>query len=144
MARSDDEVAALFQEYADLIPIIGGDAFKACVHEKAARATGGHHAAVDGLDAKGLQKIPGVGKSIAEKVVEYFREGSVSAVEELGAKIPAGARQLTAIPTLGPKKALVLHEELGISSVEERRFAAAGAGYAGGAMRRRRRTRRFP
>ncbi|MGW7642446.1 DNA polymerase/3'-5' exonuclease PolX [Streptomyces bobili] len=119
MARSNDEIAALFQEYADLISITGGDAFKARVYEKAARAIGGHHAAVDKLDAKGLQEIPGVGKSIAEKVVEYFREGSVSAVEELRAKIPAGVRQLTAIPTLGPKKALVLHEELGISSVEE-------------------------
>jgi DNA polymerase (family 10) len=119
MARSNDEVAALFQEYADLISITGGDAFKARVYEKAARAIGGHHADVDTLDAKGLQQIPGVGKSIAEKVVEYFRDGSVSAVEELRAKIPAGVRQLTAIPTLGPKKALVLHEELGISSVDE-------------------------
>ncbi|GHB42314.1 DNA polymerase/3'-5' exonuclease PolX [Streptomyces viridiviolaceus] len=119
MARSNDEVAALFQEYADLIAITGGDAFKARVYEKAARAIGGHHADVGTLDAKGLQEIPGVGRSIAEKVVEYFRDGRVSAVEELRAKIPAGVRQLTAIPTLGPKKALVLHEELGISSVDE-------------------------
>ncbi|MDQ1051207.1 DNA polymerase/3'-5' exonuclease PolX [Streptomyces sp. V4I2] len=119
MARSNDEVAALFQEYADLISITGGDAFKARVHEKAARAIGGHHADVGTLDVKGLQQIPGVGRSIAEKVVEYFRDGSVSAVEELRAKIPAGVRQLTAIPALGPKKALALHEELGISSVEE-------------------------
>ena len=90
MARSNDEVAALFQEYADLIAITGGDAFKARVYEKAARAIGGHHADVDGLDVKGLQEIPGVGRSIAEKVVEYFRDGRVSAVEELRAKIPAG------------------------------------------------------
>ncbi|MCX4703738.1 DNA polymerase/3'-5' exonuclease PolX [Streptomyces sp. NBC_01373] len=119
MARSNDEVAALFQEYADLISITGGDAFKARVYEKAARAIGGHHADVGTLDVKGLQQIPGVGKSIAEKVVEYFRDGSVSALADLRAKIPAGVRQLTAIPTLGPKKALALHEELGISSVEE-------------------------
>ncbi|MFF9168547.1 MULTISPECIES: DNA polymerase/3'-5' exonuclease PolX [unclassified Streptomyces] len=119
MARSNDEVAALFQEYADLISITGGDAFRARVYEKAARAIGGHHADVAGLDAKGLQEIPNVGRSIAEKITEYFRTGSVSAVEELRARIPAGVRRLTAIPTLGPKKALVLYEELGISSVEE-------------------------
>ncbi|MGW7407592.1 DNA polymerase/3'-5' exonuclease PolX [Streptomyces sp. NPDC054833] len=119
MARSNDEVAALLQEYADLISITGGDAFKARVYEKAARAIGGHHADVRDLDVKGLREIPGVGKSIAEKVVEYFRTGSISAVEELRARIPAGVRQLTAIPTLGPKKAFLLYEELGISSVDE-------------------------
>lgn len=119
VARSNDEVAALLQEYADLISITGGDAFRARVYEKAARAVGGHHADVAGLDLKGLQEIPNVGKSIAQKVLEYFGTGSVPAVEELRAKIPAGVRRLTAIPTLGPKKALTVYEELGISSVEE-------------------------
>ncbi|MGV9278302.1 DNA polymerase/3'-5' exonuclease PolX [Streptomyces griseosporeus] len=119
MARSNDEVAALFQEYADLISITGGDAYRARVYEKAARSVGGYHADVSTLDAKGLQEIPNVGKSIAEKITEYVRTGSVFAVEELRARIPAGVRRLTAIPTLGPKKASVLYEELGIASVEE-------------------------
>ncbi|WP_367319202.1 DNA polymerase/3'-5' exonuclease PolX [Streptomyces sp. HUAS ZL42] len=119
MARSNDEVAAVFQEYADLISITGGDAFRARVYEKAARAIGGYHADVATLDAKGLQEIPNVGKSIAEKVLEYFRTGSVSAVDELRSRIPAGVRRLTAIPTLGPRKALMLYEELGISSIDE-------------------------
>lgn len=119
MARSNDEVAALLQEYADLISITGGDAFRARVYEKAARAVGGHHADVATLDLKGLQQIPNVGKSIAQKVREYFDHGSVTAVEELRAKIPAGVRRLTAIPTLGPKKAMAVYEELGISSVDE-------------------------
>ncbi|MGW3140341.1 DNA polymerase/3'-5' exonuclease PolX [Streptomyces sp. NPDC001139] len=119
MARSNDEVAALLQEYADLISITGGDAFRARVYEKAARAVGGHHADVAGLDLKGLQQIPNVGKSIAQKVREYVDHGSVTAVEELRAKIPAGVRRLTAIPTLGPKKAMAVYQELGISSVDE-------------------------
>ncbi|WP_458246315.1 DNA polymerase/3'-5' exonuclease PolX [Streptomyces sp. MAI_2237] len=119
MARSNDEVAALLQEYADLISITGGDAFRARVYEKAARAVGGHHADVATLDLKGLQQIPNVGKSIALKVREYVDHGNVTAVEELRAKIPAGVRRLTAIPTLGPKKAMAVYQELGISSVDE-------------------------
>ncbi|MFG3289015.1 DNA polymerase/3'-5' exonuclease PolX [Streptomyces sp. NPDC048179] len=119
MARSNDEVAALLQEYADLISITGGDAFKARVYEKAARSVGGHHADVATLDLKGLQEIPNVGKSIAQKVREYLDSGSVTAVEELRARIPDGVRRLTAIPTLGPKKAMAVYEELGVSSVEE-------------------------
>ncbi|MFJ3757978.1 DNA polymerase/3'-5' exonuclease PolX [Streptomyces sp. NPDC090080] len=119
MARSNDEVAALLQEYADLISITGGDAFRARVYEKAARAVGGHHADVATLGLKGLQEIPNVGKSIAQKVQEYVDSGTVLAVEELRARIPDGVRRLTAIPTLGPKKALAVYEELGVSSVEE-------------------------
>ncbi|MEV7325424.1 DNA polymerase/3'-5' exonuclease PolX [Streptomyces sp. NPDC093970] len=119
MARSNDEVAALLREYADLISITGGDAFRARVYEKAARAVGGHHADVAALDLKGLQEIPNVGKSIAQKILEFFDQGSVSAVEELRARIPDGVRRLTAIPTLGPKKAMAVYEELGVSSVEE-------------------------
>ncbi|MER6015850.1 DNA polymerase/3'-5' exonuclease PolX [Streptomyces bluensis] len=119
MVRPNEEVEALLQEYADLIAITGGDAFKARAYEKAARAIGGHPADVSHLDVAGLREIPGVGRSIAEKVVEYFRTGRVTVVEETRARIPAGVRQLIAIPTLGPRKAMTVYEDLHISSVGE-------------------------
>jgi DNA polymerase (family 10) len=119
MARPNKEVEALLQEYADLLSITGGDAFKARAYEKAARAIGGYHADVSQLDVKGLREIPDVGRSVADKVIEYFRTGTVSAVDEVRAKIPAGVRELTSIPTLGPKKAIHLYDDLGISSIEE-------------------------
>ncbi|GGZ98544.1 DNA polymerase/3'-5' exonuclease PolX [Streptomyces bluensis] len=119
MVRPNEEVEALLQEYADLIAITGGDAFKARAYEKAARAIGGYPADVSHLDVAGLREIPGVGRSIAEKVVEYFRTGRVTVVEETRARIPAGVRQLIAIPTLGPRKAMTVYEDLHISSVGE-------------------------
>ncbi|MYT27298.1 MULTISPECIES: DNA polymerase/3'-5' exonuclease PolX [unclassified Streptomyces] len=119
MVRANEEVEALLQEYADLIAISGGDAFKARAYEKAARAIGGHPADVSKLDATGLREIPHVGASIAEKVVEYLHSGRVSVIEETRATIPAGVRELITIPTLGPKKALVLYEDLGITSVDQ-------------------------
>ncbi|MFE1194338.1 DNA polymerase/3'-5' exonuclease PolX [Streptomyces olivaceoviridis] len=119
MARRNDEVEALLQEYADLIAITGGDAFKARAYEKAARAIGGYPVDVSTLDADGLREIPNVGRSIAEKVAEYLRTGTMAVVEERRAKIPAGVRELITIPTLGPKKALRLYEDLHISSVSE-------------------------
>ncbi|NJP82627.1 DNA polymerase/3'-5' exonuclease PolX, partial [Streptomyces sp. AA8] len=78
-----------------------------------------HHADVSRLDLKGLLDIPNVGKSIAEKVLEYLRTGRLAMVEEARAVIPAGVRELITIPMLGPKKALLLYEELHISSVDE-------------------------
>ncbi|MFG3359436.1 DNA polymerase/3'-5' exonuclease PolX [Streptomyces griseofuscus] len=119
MARVNGEVEAVLREYADLIAITGGDAFKARAYEKAARAVGGYPADVSKLDEKGLREIPNVGRSIAEKVVEYLRTGKMAAVEERRARIPAGVRELITIPTLGPKKALRLYEDLHISSVSE-------------------------
>lgn len=119
MARSNDEVEALLQEYADLLSITGGDAFQQRAYERAARAIGGHHEDVSTLDVSALRQIPNVGKSIAEKVAEYFHTGSVRAVEDLRAQIPAGVRQLIAIPTLGPKKAALLYRDLGIASIDE-------------------------
>ncbi|TVL91431.1 DNA polymerase/3'-5' exonuclease PolX [Streptomyces sp. SAJ15] len=119
MARRNDEVGALLQEYADLIAITGGDAFKARAYEKAARAIAGYHTDVGTLGPKELLEIPNVGKSIADKVVEYLRTGQVSTIEETRTAIPAGVRELITIPTLGPKKALTLYQELGVSTVDE-------------------------
>src|ERR687891_586191 len=89
MPRANDEVAELLQEYSDLTSISGGDAFKARAYEKAARSVSGYHGDVGSLDVK-----------------------------ELG-KIPDGGGSLMAIPTLGPKKAMKLYEELHVASPEE-------------------------
>jgi DNA polymerase (family 10) len=118
MTRPNDEVGALLQEYADLLSITGGAAFKTRVYEKAARSVAGYPMDVSTLDVAGLRGIPNVGKSIAEKIAEYFHAGRISAIDELRARIPAGVRELTTIPTLGPKKAMMLYEVLGVSSVD--------------------------
>ncbi|MFB4318657.1 DNA polymerase/3'-5' exonuclease PolX [Actinomadura sp. 21ATH] len=127
MARANDEAAALVQELADLLSITGGDAFKIRAYEKAARAVAGHPDDIAGMDLAGLRTIPTVGEAIAKKLLDYNTTGTIRQVEELRAQIPAGVRALTAIPTLGPKKALTLYEELGVASVAEL-AEAIGAG----------------
>ncbi|MFB7474430.1 DNA polymerase/3'-5' exonuclease PolX [Kitasatospora sp. NPDC056184] len=119
MARLNDKVRELLQEYADLISITGGDAFRARAYEKAARAVGGHPDDIDGMDAKALQQIPGVGKSTAEKIAEYLADGRIEALETLRAAIPAGVRAMVSVPGVGPKRALALYRDLGIASVDE-------------------------
>jgi DNA polymerase (family 10) len=119
VSRVNDEIAALFNEYADLLHITGGDAFRARNYEKAARAVAGYSGDIAQLDAAGLRQVPGVGPSIAGKIGEYQRTGTIKAVEELRAQVPAGVLQLTRIPALGPKRAQQLYQELGISSVAE-------------------------
>ena len=118
MGRANQDVAALLAEYADLLAIIGGDAFKARAYEKAARAIAGHHEDLSTLDEAGIRQIPNVGRSIAAKAAQAVRDGTFTQLEELRADVPPGVRHLSRIPTLGPKKALLLYRELGIASLE--------------------------
>jgi DNA polymerase (family X) len=119
MVRSNEAVEALLSEYAELLAISGGDPFRVRTYEKAARSVGGYHAEVAGLDLKGMLEIPNVGKSTAEKILEYFQTGSIHALEELRGKVPSGVREMISIPTLGPKKAMVLYSEFKISSIAQ-------------------------
>jgi DNA polymerase (family X) len=118
MASANQTAAALLNEYAELLQITGGDPFRARNYAKAARSVGGWAGDISGLDAKALQAIPGVGASIAAKLAEYNQTGAIAAVDELRGKIPAGVRDLTKIPGLGPKRALQLSRELDVHDVD--------------------------
>jgi DNA polymerase (family X) len=119
MASRNEEVSALLREYAELTQITGGDVFRARNYEKAARSVRGRGEDIGQLDAKGLRAIPGVGASIAAKIAEYLATGHIAALDELRARIPAGVLELTKVPGLGPKRALQLNHDLGVSSVDE-------------------------
>ncbi|HTU06680.1 MAG TPA: helix-hairpin-helix domain-containing protein, partial [Trebonia sp.] len=119
MASMNDAVAGLLREYAELLAITGGDPFRARNYEKAAKAVAGYPADIAGIPDAALTTIPGVGKSIAAKVAEFKRTGTIKALEELRATIPPGVRELTRIPGLGPKRALQLSKDLGIATVSD-------------------------
>jgi DNA polymerase (family X) len=125
MARTNETVAALLREYAELLAITGGDQFRARNYEKAAKAVAGHPDDVAAMDEAALTTIPGVGKSIAGKIAEFQRTGTFAVLQELRTRIPPGVRDLTRVPGLGPKRALLLNQELGIASVEGLREALA-------------------
>jgi DNA polymerase (family X) len=119
MASMNEAVAGLLREYAELLAITGGDPFRARNYEKAAKAVAGHPADVTAMPESALTSIPGVGKSIAAKITEFKRTGTIKAVEEQRAKVPPGVRELTRVPGLGPKRAMQLSRELGIATVSD-------------------------
>ncbi len=119
MPQANDDAAALLTEYAELLVMTGGDALRARAYERAARAVSGHPADISALGPAALQRIPGVGKSIARKLADIGAAGTFAELEQLRASIPDGVLQLTRIPALGPKRALQLHAELGVSSPAE-------------------------
>ena len=118
MPRSNDDVAAVLTEFADLSAIVAEDPFKPRAYEKAARAIAGFPDELRDLDDAGIRAIPNVGKSIAEKVRSVLETGTFPELEELRAQVPSGVRAMTAIPGFGPKKAMVVYRELGIDGLD--------------------------
>jgi len=119
MAWANEEIAGLLAEYAELTQITGGDVFRTRNYTKAARSVRGWPDDVASLDVRSLRAIPGVGASIAAKIEEYRDTGHIAALDALRGQIPAGVLELTRVPGLGPKRALQLSRQIGVTSVEE-------------------------
>jgi histidinol phosphatase-like PHP family hydrolase len=126
MASTNGEVAAMLREYAELLSITGGDPFRARNYEKAAKAVAGYPGDLAAVPDTALTKIPGVGTSIAGKIAEFRRTGTIAAVDELRATIPPGVLQIATVPGIGPKRALQLSRELGIGSIDDLDAAVRG------------------
>jgi DNA polymerase (family 10) len=123
MPQANDTAAAVLDEYAELMVMTGGDPFRARVYTKAAKAIAAYPQDVSELLPAALLSIPGVGKSIAAKVAEIARTGTFAELEDVRADVPDGVRRLTRIPALGPRRALQLYRELGVSSPEDLKAA---------------------
>jgi DNA polymerase (family 10) len=71
-------------------------------------------------------ELPGIGKTLQEKIQALVQTGSIPAAERLRVKFPPGLIALTHLPGVGPKRVRLLHSELGIDSLEALREAALG------------------
>ncbi|SDF29060.1 DNA polymerase/3'-5' exonuclease PolX [Sporolituus thermophilus] len=117
-------LAKMFAEMAVLLELKGENTFKIRAYENAARALKELSADLAELAAQGrLQGIKGIGKTMTQHIKEYIETGRVTYYEELRGQVPPVLFELVKIPGLGPKKALLLHEQLGINSVGELEYA---------------------
>src|SRR5438067_775358 len=118
------EIAAVLEEIGTLLELKGENPFKIRAYANAARsieAWGGSFS--DLQDEEALAKIPGIGKSIADKIKELAATGKLKYLEELRAEFPAAVLELFSISGLGAKKIKALYEKLHISSIEQLREA---------------------
>jgi histidinol phosphatase-like PHP family hydrolase len=126
MASTNEEVAVLLREYAELLGLTGGDQFRVRSYEKAAKSVAGYPDDLGALPERALTRVPGVGSSVAAKIAEYRRTGTIKAVDDLRAKMPPGALMLAKVPGVGPKRALQIAGDLGVTSVDELEEAIRG------------------
>ena len=119
------DIARVLSEIADLLEIKGENPFKVRAYQRAAQAIEGLSAQLSQMRGRRpFTDIPGVGASIAEKIEELLATGACRFHQQLLAEFPASLTALLSIPEVGPRKAQVLHDALGITSVDELAQAA--------------------
>ena len=113
-------VAKVFEDIADLLELKGEIAFKVRAYQRAARAIESLPLELEQmLAADKLRNIPGVGEAIAKKITELVTSGRLEYYEKLKAEFPEGIMALLDIQGIGPKTAMRLSSELGVSNVDD-------------------------
>jgi DNA polymerase (family 10) len=123
------EVAAVFDEIADLLEIQGENVFRVRAYRNAARTLRDLSTEIASLLESGqdVTALPGIGKDLAAKLGEIVRTGTTAKLAELKGKVPSGLTALLKVPSLGPQRVKALHEQLGIDSLDDL-YEAAKAG----------------
>jgi len=119
------EIAAALEELGILYELDGADRYRVLAYGTAAKAIRESPVSVAELAAQGrATEVPGVGKTLAEKIDALIETGEIPAAVKLKAKFPPTLIEVTRVPGVGPKTARRLFEELEISSMEDLKAAA--------------------
>ncbi|MFW6147467.1 MAG: DNA polymerase/3'-5' exonuclease PolX [Thermodesulfobacteriota bacterium] len=127
MPIHNSDVADIFSKVADLLDIEGANQFRVRAYRTAARIVSSlpHRVSDMVKEGKDLSKIPGIGKDLSGKIKEIVETGTLEQLEEIQSRTSSELSQLMKVESLGPKRVKVLHEELGITNLEELKEAAS-------------------
>jgi DNA polymerase (family 10) len=122
---SNAAIADALEELGDLYELDGAIVHRVLAYRNAARAVRESPVSVATLARAGkATRLPGIGDTLQQKILTLLQTGTTPSSERLRAKFPQGLIAITRLPGLGPKRARLLHDELGIDSPEQLREAA--------------------
>jgi DNA polymerase (family 10) len=116
------EISQTFDEVADLLELQEANPFRVRAYRNAARTIRDLAEPVAEVAAdpgRRLEDLPGIGADLAGKIRTLFQTGDLPLRQQLRAQVPAGLRDLLDVPGLGPKRAQVLYQNLGIRSLDK-------------------------
>jgi DNA polymerase (family 10) len=125
---SNAAIAEALEELGDLYELDGAIVHRVVAYRTGARAVREAPVSVAALAREGrATELSGIGATLQEKILALLHTGTIPAAEKLRARIPPGLIALTRLPGLGPKRARLLHSELGVDSLAAlREVALAG------------------
>jgi DNA polymerase (family 10) len=126
MPKHNYEIAQTIKKLADLLDIAGENAFKVRAYKNAVQSINNSSQNIADLvkSGKDLSKLPGVGKSIADKIKEYIETGKIKRLEEIKKKVPGELTEMMKMTQLGPSRIKTLYQKLNITSIKQLEKAA--------------------
>lgn len=70
-------------------------------------------------DKEELEKLEGIGKGLAQSIVEIKQTGSFAQLDELMSKTPEGILEMLDLKGIGPKKIKVVWKQLNVESIDQ-------------------------
>src|SRR4051794_2286498 len=119
------EIADAMSELATLYELDGAIRYRVLAYREAARVIRQSPVSVEELARAGrATELPGIGKTLEQKIVALLDDGEIPSAAKLKRKFPPSLIEVTMVPGVGAKTARRLYDELGVSSLEDLRVAA--------------------
>lgn len=113
-----NEIAEMLEEIAWILEIKGENPFKVRAYYNAARVLEGLTDDLDDLIRKNrLTELKGIGKNLADHIMELRKTGRLREYEKIIRSVPKGIFEILKIPGLGPKKVKILWEKLNVTDI---------------------------
>ena len=126
---SNAELARIFNEIGDMLEILGEVVYKAVAYRRVADAVERYPDDVAALYQRGEPpKLPGAGAALTAKLAELAETGALAYHDKLRAQVPDGLLDMLRVPGVGPRTVRLVHETLGIASLDGLRAAAESGG----------------
>jgi DNA polymerase (family X) len=121
---TNSQIAAAFEELADLYELDGAVQYRVIAYRNAARTVRDSSVSVMQLARDGrVTELPNIGKTLEEKLIALDETGDIPTAVKLRAKIPVGLISVMHLPGFGPKRAKRLYDEIGVDSLDALRAA---------------------
>ena len=119
---SNATIAEILQNIANLLELQNADHFRIVSYQRAAQTIRGYGKELVEIyqtDPAQLLSIPGIGKSLAEKITEIINTGTCQYYQELLGKTEPGLLEIMQLRDVGPKKTKLFYHELGIKNIDQ-------------------------
>jgi DNA polymerase (family 10) len=133
MPVQNAEIAAMFDQAAELLEIAGESQFRVRAYRRAARVIEGQPQSVRSLLSSGrdLSELPGIGKDLAGKIGDIVATGHFELLDTLKKELPGDLGDMAALPGLGPKRVKLLYDDLNVRSLDDLRRVLRNGRLAG-------------
>jgi len=116
---SNVEIAALFEELADLMELAGENYFKIRAYRNAAGTIRGLAEQLTVMPPSSIAALPGIGKAISEKIGAAVKTGTFPTLEKWRLSGLAALRPLAGLEGMGIPKLRGLIKDLNIGGLDD-------------------------